>query len=47
MQIASQTTTSTITPRQIISGIILFFILGSEFFINYQVKLAQTHQGGV
>jgi simple sugar transport system permease protein len=28
---------------QIISGIILFFILGSEFFINYQVKF-RTHK---
>ena len=24
---------------QIIEGIILFFVLGSEFFVNYKVKL--------
>ena len=28
----------------ILTGIILFFIIGSEFFINYQIKL--THKGG-
>ena len=35
---------------QIVSGIMLFFILGSEFFINYQLrfrsKKAQTEEGG-
>ena len=29
---------------QIISGVILFFILGSEFFINYQVKFGTKHK---
>ena len=29
---------------QIISGVILFFILGSEFFINYQVKAGGKHK---
>ena len=29
---------------QIISGVILFFILGSEFFINYQVKSGGKHK---
>ena len=29
---------------QIISGVILFFILGSEFFINYQVKSGAKHK---
>ena len=29
---------------QIISGVILFFILGSEFFINYQVKTGAKHK---
>ena len=29
---------------QIISGVILFFILGSEFFINYQVKTGSKHK---
>jgi simple sugar transport system permease protein len=35
---------------QIVSGIMLFFILGSEFFINYQLrfrsKKAQNEEGG-
>ena len=35
---------------QIVSGIMLFFILGSEFFINYQLRFrsnkAQTEEGG-
>lgn len=29
---------------KIISGVILFFILGSEFFINYQVKTGAKHK---
>ncbi|MBO6066519.1 MAG: ABC transporter permease, partial [Lachnospiraceae bacterium] len=29
---------------QIITGIILFFILGSEFFINYEVHFARSHK---
>ena len=29
---------------KIISGVILFFILGSEFFINYQVKTGSKHK---
>ena len=29
---------------KIISGVILFFILGSEFFINYQVKAGGKHK---
>ncbi|MEG2037487.1 MAG: ABC transporter permease, partial [Ruthenibacterium sp.] len=32
---------------QIITGIILFFILGSEFFINYEVKFRHKHKGGI
>ena len=28
---------------QIITGIILFFILGSEFFINYKVNFRRRH----
>ena len=28
---------------QIITGIILFFILGSEFFINFKVKFRKKH----
>jgi len=31
---------------QIISGIILFFVLGSEFFVNYRVKLRGAKTGG-
>ena len=31
---------------QIISGIILFFVLGSEFFVNYQVKFRGKKTGG-
>jgi simple sugar transport system permease protein len=30
---------------QIITGIILFFILGSEFFINYKVNFRRRHSG--
>ena len=30
---------------EIISGIVLFFILGSEFFINYKVKLRGHKEG--
>ena len=28
----------------IITGIILFFIIGSEFFINYQIKFHHSHK---
>ena len=28
----------------IITGIILFFIIGSEFFINYQIKFHKAHK---
>ena len=31
---------------QIITGIILFFILGSEFFINYKLKYRRNKEGG-
>ena len=31
---------------EIISGIVLFFILGSEFFINYKLKLRGSHKEG-
>ena len=31
---------------QIISGIILFFVLGSEFFVNYRVKFRGAKTGG-
>lgn len=30
----------------ILTGIILFFIIGSEFFINYQIKFRHTHKEG-
>lgn len=30
----------------IITGIILFFILGSEFFINYRLILRGAHKEG-
>jgi simple sugar transport system permease protein len=32
------------SAAQVITGIILFFILGSEFFINYQVHLGRRHK---
>ena len=28
----------------IITGIVLFFIIGSEFFINYQLKFRHSHK---
>ena len=28
----------------ILTGIIIFFIIGSEFFINYTIKLTKTHK---
>jgi simple sugar transport system permease protein len=28
----------------IIAGIVLFFIIGSEFFINYQIKFHKSHK---
>ena len=31
---------------EIISGIVLFFILGSEFFINYKLKFRGSHKEG-
>lgn len=31
---------------EIVSGIVLFFILGSEFFINYKVKLGRSKKEG-
>ena len=31
---------------EIITGIIIFFIIGSEFFINYQIKFRGSEQGG-
>ncbi|MDO5416401.1 MAG: ABC transporter permease [Lachnospiraceae bacterium] len=45
MQIASQFKLNE-NASDIITGIILFFILGSEFFINYQVKMAGKHKEG-
>lgn len=30
----------------IITGIILFFIIGSEFFLNYKLNFRQKHKGG-
>ena len=27
-----------------LTGIIIFFIIGSEFFINYQIKLTKSHK---
>ncbi len=31
---------------EILSGIILFFIIGSEFFINYKISIGRTKKGG-
>ena len=31
---------------EIITGIILFFIIGSEFFINYKINFRKTHKEG-
>jgi simple sugar transport system permease protein len=30
----------------ILTGIIIFFIIGSEFFINYQIKFHSSKKGG-
>ena len=30
----------------IITGIIIFFIIGSEFFINYTIKFRKSNKGG-
>ena len=43
MQIASDFGLNEYVSK-IISGVILFFILGSEFFINYQVKTGAKHK---
>lgn len=45
MQIASQFKLNE-NASDIITGIILFFILGSEFFIQYQIKSAKMHKEG-
>lgn len=45
MQIASQFNLNE-NASDVITGIILFFILGSEFFINYQVELRSRHKEG-
>ena len=45
MQIASQFNLNE-NASDVITGIILFFILGSEFFINYKVELRGTHKEG-
>ncbi len=31
---------------KILTGIVLFFVLGCEFFTNYRVRLARKHKGG-
>ena len=31
---------------EILSGIILFFIIGSEFFINYKISIGKLRKGG-
>lgn len=31
---------------EIITGIIIFFIIGSEFFVNYQIKFRESQKGG-
>ena len=31
---------------EIITGIILFFIIGSEFFINYKINFRKAHKEG-
>lgn len=31
---------------EIITGIIIFFIIGSEFFINYSIKFRESKRGG-
>ena len=31
---------------EIITGIIIFFIIGSEFFINYTIKFRRSEKGG-
>ena len=33
----------TTSVSDILTGIILFFIIGSEFFISYRIKLHQAH----
>ena len=43
MQIASDFGLNEYVSK-IISGVILFFILGNEFFINYQVKTGAKHK---
>ena len=45
MQIASQFNLNE-NASDVITGIILFFILGSEFFINYKVELRGRRKGG-
>ena len=45
MQIASQFNLNE-NASDVITGIILFFILGSEFFINYRVELRGRHKEG-
>jgi simple sugar transport system permease protein len=31
---------------EILTGIILFFIIGSEFFVNYKVNFRRAHKEG-
>lgn len=45
IQIASQFNLNDYASN-IITGIILFFILGSEFFINYRIILRGGKEGG-
>ncbi len=45
LQIASQFNLNE-NASDVITGIILFFILGSEFFINYQLSFRKSHKEG-
>ena len=44
-QIASQFNLNE-NASEVITGIILFFILGSEFFVNYKIKFKKKEEGG-
>ena len=44
-QIASQFNLNE-NASEVITGIILFFILGSEFFVNYKIQFKMKEEGG-
>lgn len=44
-QIASQFNLNE-NASEVITGIILFFILGSEFFVNYKIQFKKKEEGG-